>query len=72
MDAHADVWAASVTHSSDPVGWRLEYRASDGAMMAEATVGEPVDGIGVLWWIGVEPRHRGIGLSRRVLDEAIS
>ncbi|MEV6286998.1 GNAT family N-acetyltransferase [Kribbella sp. NPDC051770] len=33
----------------------------DGEVLGEATVGEPVDGIGVLWWIAVGVRRQGLG-----------
>jgi ribosomal protein S18 acetylase RimI-like enzyme len=42
-----------------------------GQVVAEATIGEPVDGIGVLWWIGVEPPARGEGLGLRLLGSAL-
>lgn len=71
-DVHKPDQKATVLRCDDPVGWRLEIRTSEGALAAEATVGEPARGIGVLWWIGVEPQHRGRGLSRPLLDQAIT
>ncbi len=43
----------------------------DGQVVAEATIGDPVDGIGVLWWIGVEPAACGEGLGMRLLGAAL-
>lgn len=40
-------------------------------VVAEAVVGLPVQGIGVLWWIGVEPAARGRGLGRAMLGSAL-
>ncbi|WP_018255974.1 GNAT family N-acetyltransferase [Salinispora mooreana] len=42
-----------------------------GQVVAEATIGDPVDGVGVLWWIGVEPVARGEGLGLRLLGSAL-
>jgi ribosomal protein S18 acetylase RimI-like enzyme len=39
--------------------------------VAEATVGRPVEGIGVLCWIGVEPAARGRGLGAALLGSAM-
>ncbi|MDF3290122.1 GNAT family N-acetyltransferase [Streptomyces silvisoli] len=46
----------------EPPGKRLVVR-DGGELLAEATVGGPVDGIGVLWWISTVPgaRRRGLG-----------
>lgn len=59
---HAD--AFTVSESTDPPGRRLEVRDGD-ELLAEALVGLPYAGIGVLWWISVEPpaRQRGLGLA---------
>lgn len=53
-----------VTDSEDPPGKRLEIREGSD-LLAEATIGHPVAGIGVLWWISVAPdsRRRGLGMS---------
>ncbi|MGH3622231.1 MAG: GNAT family N-acetyltransferase, partial [Sciscionella sp.] len=40
-------------------------------VLAEATIGLPVAGIGVLWWISVEPAGRGKGLGRALLGSAL-
>jgi ribosomal protein S18 acetylase RimI-like enzyme len=42
-----------------------------GATLAEATIGLPVGGIGVLWWISVEPAARGGGVGRALLGSAL-
>lgn len=62
-----------VTVGPDPGGKharRLEAR-QDGNLVAEAVVGLPVGGIGVLWWISVEPAARGRGLGRSMLGSAL-
>ncbi|MFI0820917.1 GNAT family N-acetyltransferase [Streptomyces sp. NPDC021098] len=44
----------------------------DGGWWGEqATVGHPVAGVGVLWWIGVIPTARGRGLGRALLGHAL-
>lgn len=62
---------AVVSRCADPPGWQLEVREPDG-LVAEAVVGEPEHGIGVLWWISVEPRAQGRGLGRRLLGQALA
>ncbi|WP_267595490.1 GNAT family N-acetyltransferase [Carbonactinospora thermoautotrophica] len=57
---------ATVTRCEDRSGWRLEVHR-DGTPAAEAGIGAPVDGIGVVWWIEVAPAHRGRGLGRALL-----
>lgn len=54
----------TVDECEDPPGKRLEVREG-GELLAEATIGRPVAGIGVLWWISVAPpaRRRGLGLA---------
>jgi GNAT superfamily N-acetyltransferase len=49
---------------------RLEVREGRKGI-AEAVVGIPVQGIGVLWRIGVEPEARGRGLGRAMLGSAL-
>ncbi|WP_049564953.1 GNAT family N-acetyltransferase [Streptomyces sp. SBT349] len=56
--------------STDPAGKRLEVREKD-ELLAEAVVGEPRAGIGVLWWISVEPPAQGRGLGRALLGSAL-
>lgn len=43
----------------------------DGQLLAEATIGLPTEGIGVLWWISVEPAARGRGLGPALLGSAL-
>ncbi|WP_327685561.1 GNAT family N-acetyltransferase [Streptomyces sp. NBC_00467] len=54
----------------DRQAWRLEARR-DRRVVAEAVVGSPVQGIGVLRWIGVLPDLRGRGLGRAMLGNAL-
>lgn len=64
---------AHVQVGPDPGGKdarRLEAR-DKGRTVAEAVVGLPLQGTGVLWWIGVEPRARGRGLGRAMLGSAL-
>lgn len=49
---------------------RLVAREGD-RIAAEAVVGLPLRGTGVLWWIGVEPHARGKGLGRAMLGSAL-
>ncbi|MFI0218244.1 GNAT family N-acetyltransferase [Streptomyces lydicus] len=59
---HADNYTVSTC--DEPPGQRLEFR--DGKeLVAEAVIGQPQAGIGVLWWISVAPtaRRRGLGLA---------
>ncbi|ARF74487.1 GNAT family N-acetyltransferase [Kitasatospora albolonga] len=49
---------------------RLEV-VRDGRPVAEAVIGHPVQGIGVLWWIEVEEAVRGHGLGRALLGSAL-
>ena len=60
----------TVTEIEDPPGKRLEVR-EDGELIAEATIGRPVAGIGVLWWISVVPAARGRGLGPALLGSAL-
>ncbi|MDQ1014322.1 GNAT family N-acetyltransferase [Streptomyces afghaniensis] len=60
----------TVTESEDPPGKRLEVREG-GELLAEATLGRPVAGIGVLWWISVAPPARGRGLGLALLGSAL-
>jgi GNAT superfamily N-acetyltransferase len=54
----------------DPPGKRLEVREG-GGLVAEATIGCPAAGIGVLWWISVVPTARGRGLGLALLGSAL-
>jgi GNAT superfamily N-acetyltransferase len=60
----------TVRASDDPAGTRLEVHEG-GKPVAEATVGHPVAGIGVLWWISVAPSARGRGLGLDLLGRAL-
>ncbi|MDT0347337.1 GNAT family N-acetyltransferase [Streptomyces litchfieldiae] len=62
--------ACTVTNSTEPAGKRLEVR-EDGKLLAEAVIGRPQAGIGVLWWISVEPPAQGRGLGRALLGSAL-
>ncbi|KIQ64652.1 hypothetical protein TR51_10525 [Kitasatospora griseola] len=63
---------AEVTATSRPTGRRLLLREPDGAPVGEAVVGEPVDGIGVLWWIAIDPEHRARGLGANLAEQCCS
>ncbi|MGW1520790.1 GNAT family N-acetyltransferase [Streptomyces sp. NPDC002287] len=60
----------TVTDCGDPPGKRLEVREG-GELLAEATIGLPTAGIGVLWWIGVTPATRGQGMGLALLGSAL-
>lgn len=56
---------------SDEDGTR-KLRVHDGRdVIAEAAIGFPEHGIGVLWWIGVEPQARARGLGSKLLAAAL-
>ncbi|MFC5253424.1 GNAT family N-acetyltransferase [Streptomyces nigrescens] len=54
----------TVSPCDEPLGKRLEVRDGE-ELVAEAIIGRPQAGIGVLWWITVAPaaRRRGLGLA---------
>lgn len=60
-----------VSDSEDLPGKHLEV-SEGGAPVAEATIGQPVDGIGVLWWISVESTVRRRGLGRAILGSGLN
>lgn len=60
----------TVDECVDPPGKRLELR-EEGEPVAEATIGRPVAGTGVLWWISVVPAARGRGLGTALLGSAL-
>ncbi|MFB7493800.1 GNAT family N-acetyltransferase [Streptomyces sp. NPDC056161] len=60
----------TVTDCEDPPGKRLEV-CEGGELLAEATIGRPLVGIGVLWWIGVAQAARGRGLGLALLGSAL-
>jgi ribosomal protein S18 acetylase RimI-like enzyme len=51
--------------------WRTLAVRDGGQLLGEATIGRPVQDIGVLWWIGVEPAARGRGLGKALLGSAL-
>jgi ribosomal protein S18 acetylase RimI-like enzyme len=59
--------------STDPPGLRLEVRGgpAPAGLRAEALIGRPVAGVGVLWWIDVAPAHRNRGLGTALLGSAL-
>ncbi|MGC4942921.1 GNAT family N-acetyltransferase [Kribbella sp. DT2] len=62
------VAAAEVEVRSGEEPGRLELvLLRDGDVLAEATIGEPIGGIGVLWWIAVGESVRGQGLGTGLL-----
>ncbi|MBT2439926.1 GNAT family N-acetyltransferase [Streptomyces sp. ISL-36] len=73
LPAHGLPHLTHVKVGPDPGGKdarRLEARKGR-RTVAEAVVGLPVQGTGVLWWIGVEPHARGQGLGRAMLGSAL-
>jgi ribosomal protein S18 acetylase RimI-like enzyme len=52
-------------------GWRIEVRSPDGARLGDAQVSLAFPDLGVLWWIGIEPVHRGRGLGWSLLGSAL-
>ncbi|HKR50234.1 MAG TPA: GNAT family N-acetyltransferase [Pseudonocardiaceae bacterium] len=63
---------AEISPSADPAGWRLALREADGTALGEAIIGRPIDGIGVLWWIGIAPTARRRGLGRALLNQCFT
>lgn len=59
-----------VRPADDSDGTQLEIRR-DGQVVAEATISTPIDGIGALWWISVDPVARGRGLGPALLGSAL-
>ncbi|MGP4001192.1 GNAT family N-acetyltransferase [Streptomyces sp. 8N706] len=62
---------AEVAPCHERDGWQLTLRDTDGTPAGEATVGRPVDGVGVLWWISTEASRRRRGLGRGLLAQAL-
>jgi ribosomal protein S18 acetylase RimI-like enzyme len=48
----------------------LQIREND-RVVGEAIVGLPVQGVGVLWWIGLEPQARELELDKALLGSAL-
>ncbi|GDY33991.1 hypothetical protein GTS_56240 [Gandjariella thermophila] len=63
--------AAHVEADPENPGWRVEVRDADGTLLGDAQVSVAAPGVGVLWWIGVEPPHRGKGLAWPLLGSAL-
>ncbi|MFJ3875952.1 GNAT family N-acetyltransferase [Streptomyces sp. NPDC090077] len=61
----------TVPEPGDPHARRLEIRRGEAAAEAEAVIGLPVEGAGVLWWIGVRPPSRRRGTGRSLLGSAL-
>lgn len=59
-----------VAPANDHPGQQLVIRRS-GEVIAEAAIGTPVAGIGVLWWISVEPAARGQKVGLALLGSAL-
>ncbi|MEW1640409.1 GNAT family N-acetyltransferase [Streptomyces sp. NPDC093801] len=60
------------TSNGDKAAIKLESHRFWRTVTAEAEVGQPVQGIGVLWWIEVSEASRGRGLGRRMLGSALA
>jgi GNAT superfamily N-acetyltransferase len=43
----------------------------DSAVIGEATIGVPVAGVGVVWWVEVDPSRRGTGVGRTLFGSAL-
>ena len=63
---------AEVSPSMNPAGWQLTLREVDGTALGEAIIGQPIDGIGVLWWISIAPPARRRGLGRALLGQCLT
>jgi ribosomal protein S18 acetylase RimI-like enzyme len=63
--------ATALTIESEDDRRHLRVRDAHGATVGEATVGQPVAGVGVLWWLHVEPNTRGQGLGMELLGSAL-
>ncbi|MGH3871608.1 MAG: hypothetical protein ACRDSR_08865 [Pseudonocardiaceae bacterium] len=56
---------AEVSPSVDPAGWRLVLREADGTALGEAIIGQPIDGIGMLWSISIAPAASRVAWAAR-------
>ncbi|WP_214322749.1 DUF5994 family protein [Nonomuraea sediminis] len=59
-----------VEPSLTPPGWWLTIREQD--LAVEAVVETPVDGVGVLWWLGTDLAHADATLDQALLDQAMA
>lgn len=62
---------AHIAPDSEQPGWVIELLASGGTRVADAHVSVAAPGLGVLWWIGVDPAHRRQQLGWRLLGTAL-
>lgn len=63
--------AGSVEVTTPEPGQRQLTVRHGGQVTAEATIGVPVSGVGVLWWISVERARKGEGLGAELLGTAL-
>lgn len=74
---HRKLPAADLPHldgytvKADELGKRTLTVGNGDQVLAEATIGDPVDGVGVLWWISVAEAARGGGIGRALLGSAL-
>jgi ribosomal protein S18 acetylase RimI-like enzyme len=62
---------ARVVPDPERPGWLVDLRSSDGTTVGDAQVSVAAPGLGVLWWIGVDPAHRGQHLGWALLGTAL-
>lgn len=62
---------AQVLPNPENPGWLIHLQQSDGNQIGEAQVSVPAPGLGVLWWITINPGHRGRHLGRPLLGSAL-
>jgi ribosomal protein S18 acetylase RimI-like enzyme len=65
---------AQVSPDPNNPGWLIQLRQpdrADGPQLGEAQVSIPAPGLGVLWWISIDPAHRGQYLGRQLLGSAL-
>lgn len=62
--------AAPVVTAGDEHGLHLELRSPSGEALGDAEVAVAAPGVGILWWLGVEPRHQRQGHGREILRSA--
>lgn len=62
---------AQLEPSREPPGWHLNLTDTAGHPVASALLGAPTAGIGVLWWLQVEPAVRGRGVGRVFLQQCL-
>jgi ribosomal protein S18 acetylase RimI-like enzyme len=61
---------ATVTCSGDERGLHLEVRSDAGQTVGSAEVAVAAPGLGVVWWLEIEPRHQRQGYGRQLLRTA--